>query len=234
MTNLAIIPARGGSKRIPRKNIRPFQGQPIISHVIRTARECGVFTEVMVSTEDEEIAGIARNYGASIPFMRSAATAGDKATTVDVLREVIAGYGEAGRTFDALCCIYPTAVLTRAATLQSGWELLQKNTDAECVLGVVPFDHHAQRALVVRNGHLQMLQPEHAHTRTQDLETTYHDAGQWYWLRTAALRDPDFRILGPTAVPVVLDALEAQDIDTEKDWALAEAKFQLLLRGRSR
>ncbi len=234
MTNLAIIPARGGSKRIPRKNIRSFHGQPVISHVIRTARDCGVFAEVMVSTEDEEIAGIARKHGASVPFMRSAATAGDKATTLDVLREVIASYREAGRTFDALCCIYPTAVLTRAATLRSGWELLQKHTDAECVLGVVPFGHPAQRALVLRHGKLQMLHPEHAHTRTQDLEPAYHDAGQWYWLRTAALRDPDFRILGPTAVPVVLGALDAQDIDTEQDWALAEAKFRLLLKGRSR
>jgi pseudaminic acid cytidylyltransferase len=234
MTNLAIIPARGGSKRIPRKNIRPFQGQPIISHVIRTARECGVFAEVMVSTEDEEIAGIARKYGASIPFMRSVATAGDKATTLDVLREVVAAYRDAGREFDALCCIYPTAVLTRPATLRSGCELLQKNPDAACVLGIVPFEHPTQRALAVRNGKLQMLQPEHAHTRTQDLEPTYHDAGQWYWLRTAALRDPDFRILGPSAMPVVLDALEAQDIDTEQDWNRTEAKYQLLLRGRSR
>jgi pseudaminic acid cytidylyltransferase len=233
MTNLAIIPARGGSKRIPRKNIRPFQGQPIIGHVIRTARECGAFAEVMVSTEDDEIAGISRKYGASIPFMRSATTASDTATTLDVLREVVTCYREAGREFEALCCLYPTAVLTQPATLRSGWELLQKNTDAACVLGVVPFEHPAQRALVVRNGKLQMLQPEHAHTRTQDLEPTFHDAGQWYWLRTAALRDPDFRILGPTAVPVVLDALEAQDIDTEQDWDLAEAKFDLLLKGRS-
>jgi N-acylneuraminate cytidylyltransferase len=166
--------------------------------------------------------------------MRSAATAGDKATTLDVLREVIASYREAGKTFDALCCIYPTAVLTQAATLKSGWELLQKHADAECVLGVVPFEHPVQRALLVHNSKLQMLQPEHAHTRTQDLEPAYHDAGQWYWLRTAALRDPGFRILGPTAVPVILDALEAQDIDTEQDWALAEAKFRLLLKGRSR
>lgn len=233
MTNLAIIPARGGSKRIPRKNIRPFHGQPVIAHVIRTALECAAFAEVMVSTEDEEIAGIAKEHGASVPFMRSATTAGDLATTVDVLREVIADYRKAGREFDALCCIYPTAVLTRAATLRSGWELLQATADASCVLGVVAFEHPVQRALVVREGRLQMLQPEHAHTRTQDLETTYHDAGQWYWLWTAALRDPGFRILGPAARPIVLDALEAQDIDTEQDWALAEAKFRLLQGGRS-
>ncbi|MCI0517515.1 MAG: pseudaminic acid cytidylyltransferase, partial [Woeseiaceae bacterium] len=140
---------------------------------------------------------------------------------------------KAGREFDALCCIYPTAVLTRAATLQSGLELLQANKDAACVLGVVAFEHPVQRALVVRNDKLQMLQPEHAHTRTQDLETTYHDAGQWYWIRTAALRDPEFRILGPTARPLVLDALESQDIDTEQDWTLAEAKFRLLRGGSS-
>ncbi|HSD68811.1 MAG TPA: pseudaminic acid cytidylyltransferase [Woeseiaceae bacterium] len=233
MTNLAIIPARGGSKRIPRKNIRPFHGQPVIAHVIRTALECGAFAEVMVSTEDEEIAGIAKKHGARVPFMRSATTAGDLATTVDVLREVIADYRKAGREFDTLCCIYPTAALTRTATLLSGQKLLQATADAACVLGVVPFEHPVQRALLIRNGKLQMLQPEHAHTRTQDLEATYHDAGQWYWIRTAALREPNFRILGPTARPLVLDALEAQDIDTEQDWALAEAKFQLLRGGSS-
>jgi N-acylneuraminate cytidylyltransferase len=232
MTNLAIIPARGGSKRIPRKNIRAFHGTPIVCHVIRTARECGVFAEVMVSTDDEEIAGIARDCGASVPFMRSAATAGDNATTLEVLREVVAGYRDAAQAFDALCCVYPTAVLTQPATLRSGWDLLQQNSEAACVLGVVPFGHPAQRALVVRNGRLHMLLPQHVHSRTQDLERTYHDAGQWYWLRTDALRDPGFRILGPTAVPVVLDAREVQDIDTEQDWALAEAKYQLL-QGRT-
>ena len=233
MTSLAVIPARGGSRRIPRKNIRPFLGRPIISYVIQAARACGAFSEVMVSTDDDEIARIALEHGATLPFRRSVDTSGDHATTLAVLREVIDGYTAAGRSFDALCCIYPTAVLTRPETLRGGWELLKASPDAGCVLPVVSYPHPAQRALVIRDGRLRMLQPEHAQIRTQDLEQTYHDAGQWYWLRPAALRDRDFRLLGPAAVPVVLGPMDAQDIDTVQDWDLAEAKFRLQQQGGS-
>lgn len=231
MSSVAIIPARGGSRRIPRKNIRPFLGRPIISYVIDAVRACGAFAEIMVSTDDDEIAAIALEHGATLPFRRSAATSGDHATTLAVLREVISRYAGAGRSFDALCCVYPTAVLTRPETLLAGLGQLEARPDAGCVLPVVPYPHPVQRALIIREGRLQMVQPDHAHTRTQDLEPTYHDAGQWYWLRPAALRDPGFRLLGPDAVPVVVDALETHDIDTEQDWALAEAKFRLQQRG---
>ena len=232
MTALAIIPARGGSKRIPRKNIRDFLGAPIISYAIRAAHTAGIFAEVMVSTDDEEIARVARQHGATVPFMRSTATAGDHATTLQVLREVLDNYRSAGRDFEFLCCLYPTAVLTHPETLQAGWNTLRERADAACVLPVVPYGYPVQRALRVRNGWLEMLHPEHAESRSQDLETTYHDAGQWYWLRTAALRDTGFQILGAASVPVVLDSLAAQDIDTDADWALAEAKFQLQQRKR--
>lgn len=233
MTTLAIIPARGGSKRIPRKNIRPFHGAPIISYAIRTALDSGLFTEVMVSTDDEEIASVARQYGAQLPFRRSAITASDEATTLEVLREVLASYSRLGQDFAELCCLYPTAVLTRPEGLRAGLDQLRAQADAACVLPVVSYPYPVQRALLVRQGRLQMVEPAHARTRTQDLETAYHDAGQWYWLRATAVRDPDFSILGPASVPVVVDHLDAQDVDTEGDWAMAEAKFELQQRKRA-
>lgn len=233
MTAVAIIPARGGSKRIPRKNIRTFHGEPIISYAIRAALESGEFAEVMVSTDDEEIADVARKCGAQVPFLRSAANSGDRATTLEVLVEVVDSYRRLGRDFETLCCLYPTAVLTAPAALRTGAARLQAENDAECVLPVVAYSYPIQRALFVRHGRLQMAQPDQAHVRTQDLEPTYHDAGQWYWIRVRALRDPGFRILGPASVPIVVASLVTQDIDTEEDWAMAELKFGLLQGKRS-
>ncbi|MGQ0429828.1 MAG: pseudaminic acid cytidylyltransferase [Gammaproteobacteria bacterium] len=234
MNAIAIIPARGGSRRIPRKNLRGFHGQPILGYSIRTAHDCGLFAEIMVSTENDEIAEIARGFGATIPFRRSPATAGDFATTLDVLREVIAGYRAQGRQFETLCCLYPTAVLTDPETLKAGYTLLSHSRDAACVVPVVRYGHPVQRALAIRGGRLAPLQPEFTSTRSQDLEPTYHDAGQWYWMRTRTLDDPDFAILGPATVPLVLDAMQVQDIDDEQDWAMAEAKYTLLRRRRAR
>ena len=227
MTAVAIIPARGGSKRIPRKNIRTFHGEPIISYAIRAALQSGVFAEVMVSTDDGEIADVARARGAQVPFLRSAANSGDRATTLDVLVEVLDGYRRLGREFETLCCLYPTAVLTRPEALKAGAARLEAEPDAECVLPVVAYSYPIARALLIRHGRLQMAEPDKAHTRTQDLEPTYHDAGQWYWIRVRALGDPAFRMLGPASVPVVVGSLAAQDIDTEEDWAMAEVKFEL-------
>ncbi len=232
MTAVAIIPARGGSKRIPRKNIRTFHAEPIISYAIRAALESGVFAEVMVSTDDEEIADVARERGAQVPFLRSAGSSGDRATTLDVLVEVLDSYRRLGREFDTLCCLYPTAVLTLPETLQAGAARLQAEPGAECVLPVVAYSYPIQRALLIRNGRLLMAQPDQAHARTQDLEPAYHDAGQWYWIRVNALSDPAFRILGPASVPIVVGSLVTQDIDTEEDWAMAEVKFELLQRQR--
>jgi N-acylneuraminate cytidylyltransferase len=233
MTAVAIIPARGGSKRIPRKNIRPFHGVPIITYAIRAALESGLFAEVMVSTDDEEIVHVARQQGAQVPFLRSAENSGDQATTLDVLSEVLDCYRRLGREFDTLCCLYPTAAFTGPEELRAGCTRLQEEVGAGCVLPVVAYSYPVQRALFLRNGRVQLVQPAQAHTRTQDLESTYHDAGQWYWIRVSALRDPAFRILGPASVPVVVGDLVTQDIDTEEDWAIAEAKFELLQRKRS-
>jgi pseudaminic acid cytidylyltransferase len=223
MNTLAIILARGGSKRIPRKNIRPFHGVPIIAYPLAAARESGCFEEIMVSTDDEEIAAIAREHGAAVPFLRSQTNSGDYAGSDDAIAEVILRYRELGREFDHVCAIYPTAALTTAEHLQSGEARLLADTTLTCVHPVLRFSFPIQRALVIRNGRAPLLQPEHYNTRSQDLEPTYHDAGQWYWLRP----EPFLRtreLIGPNCGVVELSMMEAQDIDNEDDWDLAELK----------
>lgn len=230
MKSIAIIPARGGSKRIPRKNIRPFLGVPILARVVGTALKSGCFDEVMVSTDDAEIAEIAVKAGASVPFMRSAETSTDHAVTLDVLREVISQYHSLGIRFATLCCIYPTAVLSRAESLRKGKEKLLTEPVPRCVLPVVPYGHPVQRALYEEGGRIHMLQPEHCRTRSQDLVKCYHDAGQWYWMWSDVLEDPSFQILGPDSAPVFCTEMEVQDVDNEIDWELAELKYQLTHR----
>ena len=227
MKSIAIIPARGGSKRIPRKNIRPFLGRPILDYTVQTALESGSFDEVMVSTDDAEIAEAARKAGAQVPFLRSAATSTDQSITLDVIREVIGNYRAAGREFDLFCCIYPTAVLTRPETLREGREKLLADPAAACVVPVVRFGYPIQRALYEQDGRIHMFQPEHCHTRSQDLVKSYHDAGQWYWIRTSALNDPQFKILWTSSAPLVVGEMDVQDIDNEEDWQMAELKYRL-------
>lgn len=223
MSSLAIITARGGSKRIPRKNIKPFCGKPIIQYSIEAALSSGIFTEVMVSTDDEEIAQIARDAGAQVPFMRSAAAANDYASTDDVIREVLEAYEAQGRHFDTFCCIYPTAPFVTAAKLQTAMEMLKKN---ESVIPVVPFSYPVQRGLSIdAQGHVGYKWKEYATARSQDLEKIYHDCGQFYACRTEAF----FRegtTDTPDMVPLILSELEVQDIDTPEDWAIAEVKYQ--------
>jgi len=228
MKSVAIIPARGGSKRIPRKNIKPFLDRPIISYVIQAATESGCFDDVMVSTDDEEIADVARTHGAEVPFMRSAVNSTDQAITLEAIREAIQSYRRIGREFDLLCCIYPTAVLTRPDSLRSGKARLIADPEAACVLPMVRYGYPIQRALYEKDGRIHMFQPEHCHTRSQDLEKSYHDAGQWYWIRTPAIAAPDFKILWTTSAPVIVDEMEVQDIDNESDWRMAELKYRLL------
>jgi pseudaminic acid cytidylyltransferase len=223
MSNLAIIPARGGSKRIPRKNIRLFNGKPIIAYVIETVLQTGLFDEVMVSTEDDEIAAIALEYGASVPFRRSAEHAGDHATTLEVINEVIAAYEAKGTTFDRVCCVYPTAVLATAAQLKQGLDLLLER-DFDSVFPVVAYGHPVWRGFSVNNDQPALLWPENRHTRTQDLTPVYHDAGQWYWLQTGKIKDSIFTAASGT---IILDELAAQDIDSPEDWQLAELKYKL-------
>ena len=223
--NLAIITARGGSKRIPRKNIKPFCGKPILCYSIETALSSGVFDEVMVSTDDEEIAQVAKQAGAKVPFFRSAETADDYASTDDVIMEVIKAYQQIGQHFDSFCCIYPTAPFLSSERLRSAMELLK---EADSVMPVVPFSYPPQRGLIVNDaGFVERQFPEYATARSQDLPKIYHDCGQFYACRTDA-----FLAAGTTDVerllPLVLTELEVQDIDTMEDWELAELKYRML------
>lgn len=224
--NLAIIPARGGSKRIPRKNIRPFCGKPILAYSIQAALGSGLFDEVMVSTDDPEIAAIAKEYGASVPFFRSAQTANDFATTADVLLEVLEQYRLAGRSFDNLCCLYPTAPLVTADKLRTAFQLLHEN-QADALVPVVEFSYTPFRGLILQDGRLQMKWPENLSVRSQDLERLYHDSGQFYVVRTEAFLQEKTLFCRDT-IPMVLSDLEVQDIDNEVDWELAEIKHELL------
>ena len=179
MNAIAIITARGGSKRIPRKNIKEFLGKPIISYSIEAALKSGLFEEVMVSTDDEEIAQIARKAGASVPFMRSINTSDDFATTDDVLLEVLDDYEKIGKTFEYMACIYPTAPFVTPEKLSEAIRLLKEHR-ATGVMPVVPFSFPPQRGMVVSEGRLAYCYPENAMKRSQDLETMYHDCGQFY------------------------------------------------------
>lgn len=224
---LAIITARGGSKRIPGKNIKEFCGKPILCYSIEAAKKSGVFDEIMVSTDDEKIADIARANGASVPFMRSEQAANDYASTDDVIMEVLLEYQKHGQEFDAFCCIYPTAPFLTGERLRAAMELLAK---ADSVMPVVPFSYPPQRGLIINNAGLVERQfPEYTTTRSQDLPKVYHDCGQFYACRTAP-----FLAAGTTdvtnLVPLILSEMEVQDIDTPEDWELAEIKYRRLFK----
>ena len=225
MKNLAIITARGGSKRIPRKNIRDFLGKPIIAYSIQTAIESGVFDEVMVSTDDDEIAEIAEKYGAVVPFKRSPETSNDTATTTDVIIEVLNKYQKLGINYDYACCIYPTAPFITVKSIKTGLDkMLADKTEA--AIPVVKYSYPIQRALEVdSDGKLSMLYPEHSRSRSQDLTPCYHDAGQFYWFKTSAIKK-DMELLKMKASPIIISETHVQDIDTEEDWAIAEMKYK--------
>lgn len=225
--NLAIIPARGGSKRIPRKNIRSFCGRPIIAYSIAAARDSGCFDEIMVSTDDTEIAEVARAQGAQVPFLRSAAASNDQATTAEVLVEVLEAYGRLARMPVLACCLYPTAPFVTPENLRAGHDLLKKQPTLESALPIVRFSFPIQRALRQRDGKVSFFQPEHALTRSQDLEPAYHDAGQFYWLRVEPFLRSRRLLTGATA-GIVLPEWQVQDIDNEDDWIAAEMKFRQL------
>lgn len=226
MSAVAIITARGGSKRIPGKNKKDFLGKPIICYSIEAALASGIFDEVMVSTDDEEIAEIARNAGASVPFMRSEKTANDYATTDEVLLEVLEEYEKCGRTFTYMACIYPTAPFVTAKKLQDALQILKDN-DASGVMPVVQFSFPPQRGMAIRNGRLEYCQPENALVRSQDLEPMYHDCGQFYVYDVEKFRAckgdlPD------RYFPIEVSDLEVQDIDNMSDWKLAEIKYGMM------
>lgn len=229
MSSLAIITARGGSKRIPRKNIKDFLGKPIIAYSIEAALGSGVFDEVMVSTDDKEIAEIAEKFGAKVPFMRSEATSNDYATTADVLSEVIDMYKKVGKSFDTVCCIYPTAPFITSAKLKEAVEQLKKS-DADALIPVVRFGFPPQRGFVINDGNLKFQYPEFAMTRSQDLEPIYHDCGQFYIFNTEAFRKEKKLVMERT-VPFIISETEVQDIDNETDWLIAEEKYRRLVKG---
>lgn len=229
MNAIAIIPARGGSKRIPHKNIKPFLGYPIIKYSIEAALKSGIFSEVMVSTDDPEIAEISQSYGAAVPFMRSEKNASDTATTFDVIEEVLIQYEKKGQKFQYGTCLYPTAPFANAARLQQFYAALLES-DNDCVFPVVKYSYPIQRALTLGSkGQVSMLSPEHLITRSQDLSDTYHDAGQFYCFRSKALLKAKRLWTNQTAA-IEVSELESQDIDNLSDWKLAELKYQLFTK----
>ena len=228
MSMLAIITARGGSKRIPKKNIKPFAGKPIIHYAIEAALNSGIFDEVMVSTDSEEIAKVACQAGANVPFMRSEKTANDFATTRDVLLEVLAVYEQMGRRFDKMCCIYPTNPFITGEKLRQAGETFAAS-GADGMTPVVAFSYPPQRGFYIQNNKLEWVQPEHSATRSQDLPKIYHDVGQFYFYDIKAYRKPDFVASGNN-IPFVIPEMEAQDIDTLEDWEMADIKFELMRR----
>lgn len=220
---LAMITARGGSKRIPRKNVKEFCGKPILLYSIEAALNSGVFDEVMVSTDDEEIARLARQAGASVPFMRSEVTANDYASTDEVIIEVLREYEKIGQHFESFCCIYPTAPFITSSRLREAMKLLET---ADSVMPVVPFSYPPQRGLVVnKEGYVERQFPQYAATRSQDLEKVYHDCGQFYACKTIPFMEAKTTDV-EKLVPLVLSEMEVQDIDTLEDWELAEIKYK--------
>ncbi len=227
LKNIAIIPARGGSKRIPRKNIKDFLGKPIIAYSIEAALESQLFDEVLVSTDDAEIAEIAKKYGAKVPFLRSSKNSDAYATTFDVIKEVIDWYSDSGFHFELACCIYPTAPFVSKEKLDEALKLLKENS-YDSVFPVMPFSFPIQRALRLNmNNKISMIQPEQMLTRSQDLELSYHDAGQFYWIdvKMCILKN---NILTDNSGSIIISEIEGQDIDNDTDWKLAELKYELL------
>ena len=221
MSRLCIIPARGGSKRIPRKNIRDFLGKPIIAYSIEAALSSGLFDRVVVSTDDREIAEVATSFGAEVPFMRSAANSDDYATTIDVIEEV---YRRLGEHYEEVCCLYATAPLLRVEHLRAAGNLLHTGR-FDVVFPVVRFGFPIQRALARGDtGRVAMFQPEHQATRSQDLPPAYHDAGMFYWIRPEIVLAKR-QMYTDNSGSIVLPEQQVQDIDTETDWVMAEYKY---------
>ncbi|WP_201288499.1 pseudaminic acid cytidylyltransferase [Sphingobacterium composti Ten et al. 2007 non Yoo et al. 2007] len=224
--NICIIPARGGSKRIPRKNIKDFLGKPIIAYSIKAALESGIFSEVMVSTDDIEIGELAIKYGAKVPFYRSGENSNDYATTLDVLREVIEWYEWQNEYFDNICCIYPTAPFVTVEKLNFAIDLLT-HSEYDSVVPIVQYSFPIQRSFVLDTSHKVSYKfPSDKNARSQDLEATYHDCGQFYLMHRKVL-DKDSIVTSNTGA-ILCTELEVQDIDNEIDWKLAELKYELL------
>lgn len=223
---LCIIPARGGSKRIPRKNIKDFLGKPIIAYSIEAALASNLFDEVMVSTDDVEIAEVAKKYGASVPFMRSDDNANDYATTMDVLSEVVFQYKNKNQKYDVVCCIYATSPFVTDVVLKESYSVF-KEKGFDSLFPVIKYSFPIQRSVSVNNNKLSFNYPENANKRSQDLEDTYHDAGQFYWMNDEIVLNNKGIVTANTGAYEISE-LQGQDIDNEVDWKLAELKYELL------
>lgn len=224
--NIGIIPARGGSKRIPGKNIKLFMGQPMITYSISAALQSGVFDELMVSTDDEAIAKVARASGAKVPFMRSTKNAGDDASIVDVITEVLTCYKKENLKFDSIGLIYATAPFITPEILQKGYHLYQKSK-ADGVLSVAKFDSPIERAFEIYNGKVRMLWPEYMFRSSNSLPPRYYDSGQFYFLNTKSFLAQK-RVFLDNMVPLELPLTHVQDINTDEDWTIAEMKYKIL------
>lgn len=224
--SICIIPARGGSKRIPRKNIKEFCGKPIIAYSIDAALESELFDEVMVSTDDEGIAEVARRYGAKVPFMRSAKNSGDYATATDVLNEVLERYANHGFEPEWLCCLYATAPFVTSEKLRAAYELFEPLGD-DCLCAVAEFGFPPLRAFYREGGKLVYRFPQYAKSRSQDLEPLYQDAGQFYYYGKSAIAGSS--IHPASFVGYEIPQVEVQDIDTMADWEVAELKYRYML-----
>lgn len=227
--NVAVIPARGGSKRIPRKNIKPFLGKPIVAWSIETALASGCFQEVVVSTDDAEIAEVARTFGATTPFARPAELANDTVATLPVIAHAVQWLQANGRSLQYACCIYPTAPLLQPSDLREGMEMLA-TSDADYVISCCAFEFPVRRAVEVdRHGLLRAAFPESIDARSQDLNPLYHDAGQLYWGTAEAFASMRPFFAG-RARPLMIPRMRVQDIDDEEDWQRAEFLAQWMSR----
>lgn len=223
--NLAVIPARGGSKRIPRKNVRSFAGQPLIAYSITAAVRSELFDKIIVSTDDLEIAAIARSYGAETPFMRPADLANDHATTVPVIKHAVSWMQQHVGTVDKVCCVYATAPFIQTRALRAAYETLIREAVTGYVFSAATFPFPIQRAFRVKpDGRVEMFQPQNYNTRSQDLEEAYQDAGQFYW-GSAATYLSEKIFFSPDSMAYVLPRHLVQDIDTLEDWKRAELMY---------
>ena len=226
---IAVIPARGGSKRIPRKNIRMFCGKPIIAYSISAAQQTGLFDQVVVSTDDEEIASVAREFGATTPFVRPKELADDFTGTNAVVKHAVAWFNAQSNDVVHACCLYATAPLLQARFITEGYEALSRS-DAAFAFSVTSYAFPIQRALrVTPEGRVDAIYPEHRMTRSQDLEHAYHDAGQFYWGTARAFLE-DLPVFAPHSIGVILPRHLVQDIDTLEDWDQAELMHRAINR----
>ncbi len=226
MKTIAVIPARGGSKRIPRKNIRYFCGKPILAYSIQAAKESGLFDRIIVSTDSDEIARVALEYGAEVPFMRPSELSDDYTGTNAVVKHCIKWLLDAGENIDTVCCIYATAPLLQPYYLKKGFDIL-KNHRCAYAFSVTSFPFPIQRSVRIRpDGRVEPIFPEYVPKRSQDLEEAYHDAGQFYWGSPDSFLE-DIPIFSSDSMSVVLPRYLVQDIDTDEDWQQAEAMYNV-------